>query len=228
MTHTKKPGIGSYLAVFVALISIIAGCSWYFNTHPQPKPTIETKIEQVIEYRLPNNLLLYLTIEDLEADLIKNYPYISATQRRIILDAIVSTSKVYKVDPLILYAICAVESSFRWWLVHDKIKVLNYQNKPVETHAIGIGGIVYEIWEPKLKEANILQTRSDLYDPAVNIKAIGLIYSELYKLPLKDKAYHPAQSALIRYFGGNYQVYFKRIDDVIVQLFREKFYSETK
>lgn len=201
----------------------------YYAMQPQishKDTNTTTVIEQITEYKLPEHLLMYLTVDDLEKDLHRNYSYISPTQRKVILDAIVLTSKKYNIDPLILYSICAVESSFRFWLVHDKIKVLDYRNKPVETHAIGLGGIVYEIWEPQLIEAGIVATRSDLYNPTVNIQAIGLIYSELYKLPLKDKAYHPAQSALIRYFGGNYQTYFKKIDDVIVQLFREKFYKD--
>lgn len=222
-----------YVKLLLTLIAIpvciIVVLRIYNLLHPEP-PTTITVVEKVpvtVE-KLPDSTLMFITFEDLEADLAKNYAYVSSSQRKLILEAIQLTSKQYNINPLILYAICAVESSFRSWLVHDKVKVLDWRNKPTETHAIGLGGIIYEIWEPQLKEAHLLETRSDLYNPAVNIAAIGVVYSELRKLPLKDKSYHVDQSALIRYFGGNYQSYFKKIDDVIIQLLREKIYTKAK
>ena len=213
---------------FSVALGIVSAYVLFLVYNPKPQPQIEyvdRNITTIVEV-YPKHLLLSFTLEDLEADLARNYSYISPKQRLSILEAILTTSEQYHIDPLILYSICVVESSFRWWLVHEKVSVLDQNNKRVDTHAIGLGGIIYEIWADKLKAANIVQTRSDLYIPENNIKAIGLIYSEYRSLPLKPGSTHPNQSALIRYFGGNYQSYFKKIDDVIVQLFREKFYAK--
>lgn len=189
------------------------------------KPIIEVRVEERIVEQLPFNTLFHYTKTDLHAAMAESYRFLSTRQIDTLIEAIYATSKRYNMDPLILYAICATESSFRWWLTHDKVKVLNDQNKPIETSAIGLGGVIYEIWGNKLKEQGIIETKTDLYNPVTNIEAIGFIYTQLKAMPLKDGSSHAAQSALIRYFGGNYQAYFKKIDEVIIQLFRTKFYE---
>lgn len=198
---------------------------YYKNKLAEPRP-VEIQIQERIVERIPTNTLFNFTKEDLHQAMVNAYRFLSARQIDIIIDSIYSTSKKYNVDPLILYSICAVESGFRWWLTHDKIKVPNEQGKLVETHAIGLGGVVYEVWETKLKIAGIIDTKTDLYNPTTNIEAVGFIYNELKNRPLKEGSSHAAQSALIRYFGGNHQAYFKKIDEVIIQLFRTKFYEQ--
>ena len=67
-------------------------------------------------------------------------------QTKELINAIKNTAHKYNIEPLILYSICATESSFRWWLTHTKIHVKDWKGNFVDTHAIGLGGIVYEIW----------------------------------------------------------------------------------
>lgn len=168
------------------------------------------------------------TEEDLQIVLRQTYTFLTIQQTKELINAIKSTAHKYNIEPLILYSICATESSFRWWLTHTKIRVKDWKGNFVNTHAIGLGGIVYEIWEPKLKQAGILTAKRDLYDPVINIDAIGFIYSEYRKMPLLPGSEHITQSALIRYLGGNYKNYFKKIDAIIIDLFRSKLYKLTK
>jgi len=187
---------------------------------------VEVTVEKVIEIPATDtSVLVSITKEDIASNLVTNYPHISESNRVVILETVFSVSDRYAISPLVLYSIIAVESSFRWWLEHDLATVQSTEtNKPVKTRAIGLGGIIFEIWGKELKEANIIATKSDLFNIVNNINAIGYIYSKLKAMPLHAKANNAIESGLIRYFGGGYVSYFEKIDREVVKLIKEKVY----
>lgn len=174
----------------------------------------------------PSGVIVALTIEDIYNDLASRYRHISKDNRDLIMKSIAKTADKYDVSPLVLYSLIAVESSFRWWIEHPQVTVQNHEGKSVKTRAIGLGGIVFEIWGVRLKEAGVIDTKSDLFQIDKNIDSIGFIYSHLKSKTLHPKANNPIESGLIRYFGGGYRSYFDKIDAEIASMFRNKLYGD--
>lgn len=84
-------------------------------------------------------------------------------------------------------------------------KIINEDKKTVtEVNAIGIMGIIYEIWGKLLIQNNIIETKMDLYDPLINIKA-GIFILKYYenKKQLKDTN-SKVESAALRFYGVLY------------------------
>lgn len=211
------------------IFALLLGCMLIVNTimffdRPKCEP-IEVIVEVPVEVR---DHIMELTVEDMYNDLSARYPHISQENRDTIILSIAKAADKYKVNPLVLYSIIAVESSFRWWILHPQVTVQDHEGNSVKTRAIGLGGVVYEIWGIKLKEAGIITTKADLFQIERNIDAIGFIYSTLKAKPLHPKANNSTESGLIRYFGGGYRSYFDKIDTEIVNMFRNKLYGEYK
>ena len=202
--------------VIVGLIVSLLSAIWYY------KNRIESIQPQVIEHNTTIEVpittpgqLVAITIDDLYNDL-ATYDHLSNAHRTAIITTIVEVSHKYDINPIIVYSLIHVESTFRWWLIHgtDKDK----------DRACGLGGIRYGIWGDQLKSEGIIETKSDLYLIEPNIRAIGYVYNHNRQLELKSGSSHSDMSALIRYFGGNYKEYFKRIDDKIISIFHSKLY----
>jgi len=196
---------------------------------PEPCKPIELikEVEVLVEVEVEvEGLIIAITIADMYEDLATRYKHISKPNRDIIMESIAKTADKYNVSPLVLYNLIAVESSFRWWIEHPLVTVQNHEGKSVKTRAVGLGGIVFEIWGPKLKEAGVIDTKSDLFQIDKNIDSIGYVYSYLKSKPLHPKASHAVESGLIRYFGGGYKSYFDKIDAEIASMFKNKLYGE--
>lgn len=211
------------------IFALLLGCMLIANTimffdRPKCEPT-EVIVEVPVEV---SDHIMELTVEDMYNDLLARYPHISKESRDNIILSIAKAADKYEVNPLVLYSIIAVESSFRWWILHPQVTVQDYEGNSVKTRAIGLGGVVYEIWGHRLKEAGIITTKADLFQIEHNIDAIGFIYSTLKAKPLHPKANNSIESGLIRYFGGGYRSYFDKIDTEIVNMFRNKLYGEYK
>lgn len=169
--------------------------------------------------------LVYVTKEHLLNDLIENYPEISTKVKIDIIQTIISESEKYGNNPLIGYSIGYNESSFKPWMEHDLTTIIK-NGKPIKIRAVGIMGVVWEWWGDKLKEAGIAETRGDLFDPVINIKAGMFVYNEMYKMDKLKSAKNKDESALLRYFGGNYPAYVQRIDAKISSLIRPGLYRK--
>lgn len=194
-----------------------------------PPKTIEIIKEVAVEIQVPTaqeGVIVSLTMADMYEDLSTRYPHISASNKALIMEAIAKISDKHQLNPLIVYSLIAVESSFRWWIEHPLVSVQDSNGKSVKTKAIGLGGIVYEIWGKELVEAKIIESKSDLYSIDKNIYSIGYIYSKLKAMQLHPKANNPIESGLIRYFGGGYRSYFDKIDSNIASMFSNKLYGE--
>lgn len=169
--------------------------------------------------------LVYVPKEDLLNDMIKNYPEISIKTKILILETILSESEKYNMNPLILYSLVYVESSFRVYLEHEPT-MIDKSGKKIKIRAVGLTGVVWEWWGDKLKDAGIAETRGDLFDPVTNIKAGAFVYNELYHMEKHKSANYKDESALLRYFGGDFVSYIGRIDAKIATFVRPNLYRK--
>jgi hypothetical protein len=191
-----------------------------------PTPTTVEVIKEVKVPTEPKGVIVTVTIEDLYNDLGSRYSHISTTNKQLLMEAIAKSADKYNISPLVLYSLIAVESSFRWWIEHPTVTVQDSATKkPVKTRAIGLGGVVYEIWGQELKSKKIIETKADLFSISHNIESIAYIYSKLKSQPLHPKASNQIESGLIRYFGGGYVSYFNKIDKEIARIIKGKVYK---
>jgi hypothetical protein len=113
----------------------------------------------------------------------------------------------------------------RPWIEHRKVLVL-IKGKRKYIRAVGLGGVVWEWWSKQLMKNNIAQTRGDLFNPIINIRATAYIYNSFYKQKKLKKASTQDESAMIRYFGGGYKSYFIKIDKKISSMLCKHIYRK--
>lgn len=227
----------SYIAVLVVVgavvITSVADYQWSkertqleLATKSLKETTLKLKeIEKEYNIVTSSGSIVYVGKEDLLNDLMTHYPDVSTKTKIAILETILSEAEKYNMNPLILYSIVYTESTFRHWLEHAEA-VVNIGNKKVKIRAVGLTGVVFEWWGDKLKAAGIAETRGDLFDPVTNIKACAFIYNEMYHMEMHKSAKYKDESALLRYFGGDYISYVQRIDAKIAQFVRPALYRK--
>jgi len=127
--------------------------------------------------------------------------------KREIINAIMTYSMEYKINPMTLCALLAKESSLNKDANHRRVfvKVPTKKHwtkiKTAQVKAVGLGGVIYEIWRYELKEIDI-HSRDALKDITTNIKAVALILS-IYQHERKQLRHTKTkeESALLRYYG---------------------------
>lgn len=148
-------------------------------------------------------------------DMSVRFPKISEKTAKIIVSSVISASKTYGVNPLILYSIGIVESGHRHTIEHKLVSITKKDKdgikKKLKIRAVGWGGIVWEWHHRMLKEEGIAKTRKDLFSAKNNINAVAVIYSTYYNMELKKGTDTRDESAQRRYFGGNYKTYSDKI-----------------
>lgn len=227
----------SYIAVLVVVgavvITSVADHQWSkertqleLESKALKETTIKLKeIEKEYSIISSSGSVVYVGKEDLLNDLTTHYPDVSTKTKIAILETILSESEKYNMNPLILYSMVYVESTFRHWLEHDLTTIVK-NGKPVKIRAVGLTGVVWEWWGDKLKDAGIAETRGDLFDPVTNIKAGAYIYNEMYHMEMHKSANYKDESALLRYFGGDFVSYIGRIDAKIATFVRPNLYRK--
>ena len=173
-----------------------------------------------IVYKEPKGIIASITMADLDNNLKTVYKHLSNAQRDIILTSIAKASDKYNISPIVIYGLIGVESSFRPWITHRQVTI-----KGKKDNGIGLGGIISIWWLDKLRQAGIVETKSDLYNAANNIQAIGYILAEYKKMPLVKGTSDPITSALRRYFGGNYKNYSEKIKRQVGTIIFAKIYK---
>lgn len=163
-----------------------------------------------------------LTKYDLEVD-IKKYTQISNRVKKEIVSEIIDVSKKYDINPLIIYGLIHAESSMKYWINHKEVYV-TISGKKQKVKAIGLGGIVWEWWGNQLVKEGIAEVRSDLYDPTINIRATAFVYNKLLDMKMHKSAKNKDESAMLRYFGGDYISYVNRINTKIGTIVSHKLY----
>ena len=196
----------------VLLLIIVLSVGSYLLGYNSHKPIIKTKtvkcIVPKVVYRNKQGIILDITYNTLAKDLVNNYGFLSKNQQVQILNAIKKASKVYNINPLIIYSLISVESSFRFYIQSPKRLILNSEGKKQYDRAIGLCSIIYSIWGKQLKKAKILSTKTELYEIEPNIISGSYIIKVL-----KDRYKGNTIKALEAYFGkSNYaKIYQKKI-----------------
>jgi len=223
----------------VALIALLAGLTVYFGgsffmskqTLKQSSTTITRlqtenstlakKLQQlsIVESDEIPQPLLSVTELDLMEDILVTYPHLSDQQKRIIIDTIFEASEAYSINPFIIYSLIHAESSFRFWIEHSQVTINGQKMR-----AVGLGGIMWYWWGEMLSEAKIASTRSELFDPVTNIRAIVHIYHHLTTISMHKDASNIHHSAMLRYFGGSYSHYIKSIEAKMMTIIQRKLY----
>lgn len=211
MKNTMKTTI----LIIVNLMLLVVVISLVFSqTEPQqpsvPPPTI-------IQPKPEPQSYIKITKQDLEIDIASNYSDVPKRTKQEILNTIESTSKEFGINPLILYALLHTESSMRPYAKHVECTV-SVNGKKTKVQALGIAAIIPELWEEKLISANIIETRSDLLDPILAIRACGYILAHNYKLPMHKNATSRDGSALLHYFGADNNSYFEKINAKVASI----------
>lgn len=203
---------------YIVSITIIAAIVLYTKSNNSNFEDIASDIKIVeINVSIPTTSLVDVSRVDLTQNIMKHYPKVSKRAKQEIINTVFEESAKYSINPLILYSLLHVESSMRPWIRHSTVTVVVH-GKKVTTNAIGLGGVIFEFWKDKLIKADILESKSDLYDPIVNIKATAFIYNELYKRKLLKGTKYRDISAMRRYFGGNFESYSERIKSKISEI----------
>ena len=208
-----KPILLPVLFISAVTIIIIGFIYKPKATHTAPIQTMPTSF-------------VYVEKNELLKDMAQ-YPNISDCVKADIVNTVVFEAKRYNINPLILYSLLHVESSMQFWLTHKPV-IITIHKKKIHTAAIGLGGVIWEWWGEKLVKAGIAQVKSDLYDPIKNIRATAFIYGELYKIPKHISADSQDESAMLRYFGGDFKVYFEKIDSKVGEIVSKIIYRKKK
>ena len=219
-------------AFYTAMVTIIAGTfivtmadyQWskertqLENTTEAYKKTSARLQELEKEFKIisSSGSIVYVGKEDLLNDLMTHYPDVSTKTKIAILETIISEAEKYNMNPLILYSIAYTESTFRHWLEHAEA-IVDIGNKKTKIKAVGLMGITWENHKDFLQDLQIAETRGDLFTPEVNIKAGAAILNKYMDMELKSGAKTKTESALLRYFGGNFPTYVNRINNKITE-----------
>jgi len=170
----------------------------YNNTKPKIK-TVKQIVTKTV-YKNKKGVILNITYKNLAQDLVSNYNFLSKNQQVQILSAIKKASEKYNINPLVIYSLISVESSFRFYIQSPKRLVVGSDGKKHYDRAIGLCSIIFSIWGDSLKKAKILSTKSELYEIEPNIIAGSCILKVL-----RDRYKGDMIKALEAYFGkSNY------------------------
>jgi len=124
-----------------------------------------------------------------------------------IIKSVLKYSEEYDIDPLTLTALIAKESSMNKGAKHGSVfvKIPTAPHwtkiKSARVTAVGMGGVIFEIWKYELAEIGIT-SREELFGIETNIKASAFILS-IYTHERKQLKHTDSreQSALLRYYG---------------------------
>jgi len=214
--------------IFAVIISIIFGMfiqSKFISNKKFEKPKERIVYKEKIVYKTDKDVILNITRKTLEED-IKNYKDISNDSRKQIIESLFKYSKEYNINPIIIYSIIATESSFKFWIKHSQVTVKDAKGRMVQTRAIGLGGVIYEIWNDKL---NFIETKSDLYKIDKNIHAVFGIIKILKEKPLMEGTKTKIESAFLRYFGGGKKNtwYVRKVNAVLSNIIKKELYTKS-
>jgi len=209
-----------YIAI-LASIFVLGYSVAYYNTKVLVKTIkvpVKVPVKQVI-YKTKKGVILNITYENLAQDLITNYNFLSKTQQVQILSAIKKASEKYSINPLVIYSLISVESSFRFWIKSPTRLVKGYDGKRHYDNARGLMSIMPSIWMESLRKNNVITKASALYQIQPNIMAGSFILKELIK-----KNNGNAIKALEAYFGKSAyaKIYQHKIRAKIGSLFEKE------
>jgi len=176
----KDKNIYAVIVVIIFIAEII-GCKTYMKNHPIIKNKIVyTPVKQIV-YKNKKGVIIDITYKNLAQDLVSNYNFLSKNQQVQILQAIKKASEKYNINPLVIYSLISVESSFRFWIKSPTRLVKGYDGKRRYDNAQGLMSVVPSIWMKNLRKNKIVFKASELYQIEPNIMAGSFILKTLIK-----------------------------------------------
>ena len=171
-------------------------------------------------------------IRQVETQLIRydlnEYSHLSTDIKDKIAKAILNTSQKYDIPPILMHAIFQIESDYRFNIDHDPV-TLTILGKIVKTNAQGLGGIIWEVWQERLKAEEIAETKSDLYVPQNNIAATGFILRLIINEELsKKKSGNIVERIIAQYYGQASSRYENKMRLVTSKLMLKRIEREIK
>lgn len=148
--------------------------------------------------------LVLIRSTDLENYVMNHYNYLSNNVKREMITYVFDAARKYKINPIVLLAVLETESGMRYWIKHSTVYVTAYTGKKVKTNAIGMGGIIWEVWKPDLIKNGIARTKADLYLPKVNIEATAFVLSKYIYQCRSLGSLSQLESGIQRYYGVVY------------------------
>ena len=200
-----------YRVAIIILLVVLGMSGIYINYLLKLPPKVITKTKTLTKtvVKEPQGVLLSVVLSDLQKDLQTNYSFLSQNQQQEILKAIIESSNRFKINPLVMYSLISVESSFRFWIVSAERTVTGSDGKKHKDRAIGLTSVIWNIWDKQLKENNIISTKTELYQITPNILSGTYILSVL-----RDRYKGDMDKAIRSYFGLNSkysQIYLRKI-----------------
>ncbi len=162
------------------------------------------KYEMCVKNELMNNQNF---IDRIAVQRIVDTYNVPAEDKQKIIKYALLYAKKYKIDPITLVSVLAKESSLRKDIEHAQVFVKIptkrhwTETKTAKVKAVGLGGVIFEIWKYELSDIDI-KKRSQLFNIKDNIKATSMILSTYQneRKQIKGSA-SKEESALLRYYG---------------------------
>ena len=189
------------------------------------KPIVKTKTVKCIVpkviYKNKKGIILNITYDTLRNDLKNHYGFLTDNQINTILKAIKQASVKYKINPLLIYSLISVESSFRFWIESPRRLVIGSDARKHYDNARGLMSIMPSIWLKELRANKVIKKTSQLYQISPNIMSGTYILSTLIKRYKGN-----AIKALESYFGkSNYaKIYQHKIRSKIGSLLEKQIF----
>ena len=160
-------------------------------------------------------------------DDLKTYSHLSNNVRQEILDSLYGAYKRFKVPIGLMHAVTRTESEYRFWLTHPDVRV-KIHGKRVSTNALGMGGVIWEIWGDTLKHFNVAYNKSDLYMPGVGITAQACVLHLIIAEVMADSVpvYNIVSRVQTKYYGAYAKEYMARMKLVTSDLWIKRIAKE--
>ena len=164
-------------------------------------------------------------------DDLKTYNHLSENTRQEILDSLYGAYKRFKVPIGLMHAVTRTESEYKFWLTHPTVTVSIYKKgkkERVTTNALGMGGVIWEIWGDTLKHFNVAYEKSDLYKPGIGITAQACVLHLIIEDVMNDNTAIPNIVARIqsKYYGAYAKEYIARMKLVTSDLWIKRIAKE--
>lgn len=208
------------MGVVTGMLIIVT--TWGINSNVISKPSGEEIKDSIIVFVDNPPYELALVEDDL-----KTYNHLSKNARQEILDSLYGAYKRFKVPIGLMHAITRTESEYRFWITHPDVNVKIY-GKRVKTNAVGMGGIIWEIWGDTLKHFNVAYNKSDLYMPGVGITAQACVLHLIISEVMADNVsvYNIVPRVQAKYYGAYAKEYMAQMKLVTSDLWIKRIAKE--
>jgi hypothetical protein len=157
---------------------------------------------------------------------LNEYPHLSTTIKDQMAQAILEASERYRLPPALIHAIIQIESEYRFNIDHPTV-TLKVKGKMIKTSCKGLGGILWESWEDRLRAEGIAEKVSDMYLPRNNILAIGYILRTIIDDELaKNRDGWIVRRVIAQYYGAPSAEYEAKMRSVTSNLWLKRIARE--